>query len=370
MMRLKSTGCPTCEATTQHLDSGGLEICLRCYPDLDPGRKLYVRDPQPIRAFMEDSILAQEIDELAESKGLNPATGERFTLDDIIDRNVAKHSVREKVTVRHALGHDINVPPKCPVLPHLIEHTWCDFADGWYINLVNGAWLQEQPGPQAPSVKHSHGYHSYEPGWHVFGEDGKKILSVPTSSTTYPTSGELRAAWNEYTAHLGLEGTCTSCLGLGTILAPKREDTRVNLSQHYPCHNCNKNPAIHEGEVVVPVWAARAPSQALIQGTWWRYQDTDMVVKETVKQVGKGWWHEGWVVLEKPTRGMVPRTQHVPVWVDGTMPALNQWHRATVLDCMRPALVRAWRGSRALRASVMLSTIFALGWAVGALIVW
>jgi hypothetical protein len=214
--------CLTCKSLTQHsLYEDNTAVCLRCHPELNPAVLNH-------NVELRDLLLTDKINNAAEAAGLDPATGERYTLDQIIERNqgvdrhltseqssstggnpqigvdqnvtfIAAHSQhshtreldtgvallkqeagmavlkqRECRYVTLTGGIKAPVPQECPVPAHLIEYTSVDARDGWRITLVNGAVVGEQPGPQCPGVKHSDWYHTYAPGWYVFHPAGKR----------------------------------------------------------------------------------------------------------------------------------------------------------------------------------------------------
>ena len=109
-------------------------------------------------------------------------------------------SMRSKVTVVGANGNEIEVPRGCPVPPHLIKGTWCDWADGWYLYLRKGLpieMIREQPGELFKEYRHSHGWlQSLRPGWHAFTSEKKPVGSFfPGVPVEYPPLDHLYELW-------------------------------------------------------------------------------------------------------------------------------------------------------------------------------
>lgn len=221
-------------------------------------------------------VLTEAITEATHRASLDPVTGERFTLDDIINRNVVRHEgpvKRERELVMGARGRELEVPLECPVPGRLIQSTWCDWADGWYITLVNDVVLREQPGPDAPHVKSSEGRGYLQPGWHAYpgGTTNRDLIvsSFAAQSTGYPEPAVLGALWREYRRHLKAEGTCVMCLG--------SKHVRVNHGDQYACPECHPCPAVEKWTVTVPMVGGR-PKSAAVTDTWWRYHGQDLMV--------------------------------------------------------------------------------------------
>ncbi len=291
--------------------------CLHCHPVLDPG----LEDPYYVSLVgdvVADCYLVEEIEKAALQSNLNPKTGEPLGLDDIIERHVEKgRREQSKHKVINSYGNESSVPfLNILIPPMLIRQTWCDWADGWTITLINGAAFREQPGPEASGVSNGEGYGRFKPGWHVFDKDDTKILSIPSNCTGYPDALTLADAWRTYLLVLDAEGTCTRCLGLGTQYVGYKK-------VQYPCHSCDPDPCVEEGFIYVPLGITRVGAQA----KWWRYQGKDMVWVTNInvkKREGEG---IGWAMLCEPPPDERPREQD-QVWDDD----IGDWAPISVLD--------------------------------------
>lgn len=113
---------------------------------------------------------------------------------------VPPHWMREKVKVRNAGGREVEVPRCCPIPGHLIESTWCDWADGWYIHLIKGLpvkGIRETSGELQEDHRHSHGWlDGLRAGWHAYDDKNKRILAcAELEPCEWPGSDKLYRLW-------------------------------------------------------------------------------------------------------------------------------------------------------------------------------
>lgn len=220
--------------------------------------------------------LSRQIEEAALAAAINPKTGQRFTLDEIIDRNASpalptQGGDRPTWSER---GRSLTSPRAC-----FIQSAWCHWADGWTLYLVNGCVIQEVPG-------HKWAHHNVctyahlLPGWYIFDKEGKVVLHQAARSAfdphpyecEWPDPDGLELLWQKYLL----------CLELGYLKLDPSSPWHVD--GYAPCPNCNPDPPIpriHSGllpRVCVPLntpWRSRAggtdaPTMAEIH-TLWRY---------------------------------------------------------------------------------------------------
>lgn len=94
----------------------------------------------------------------------------------------------------------IDVPRCCPIPGHLIETTWCDWADGWYIHMRKDLpvrLIRETSGELQENHRHSHGWQDGLPaGWHAYGPDEKRLIAcAELEPCEWPSSEKLYRLW-------------------------------------------------------------------------------------------------------------------------------------------------------------------------------
>lgn len=139
--------------------------------------------------------LTKEIYEAAERKALNPYTGELLTFEQIRRRNSQEKIVGD---AEKALGDErlpAGMPIDCPIPPSMIRNSFKDWADGWGIWLMDGAFFDEQVDESKSASPCS--YQPRKIGWYVHDNDGGTGIDGSGPGTYAPT---LDGAWNGYVA--------------------------------------------------------------------------------------------------------------------------------------------------------------------------